>query len=138
MLLLNGGQTANAAGKDDADLFGFRFGVQTAVCNRFSGGSKGQNGKAGHLAGFLFVHDGFRVKALHLACQLAFEIGGIELGNGADAAFARFAAAQLSAVLLPSGFTVPRPVITTLRFSMRVFSFYIAMPPSAQSTCPVR
>ena len=45
---------------------------------RYSGGSKGQNGKAGHLAGFLFVHDGFRVKALHLACQLTFKIGGIE------------------------------------------------------------
>ena len=54
VLLLNGGQTADAAGKDDTDLFGFRFGVQTAVCNCFSGGSKGQNGKAGILrASFL-------------------------------------------------------------------------------------
>ena len=49
-----------------------------------------------------------------------------------------FAAAQLSAAVLPSGFTVPRPVITTLRFSIENFSFYIAMPPSTQSTCPVR
>ena len=61
------------------------------------------------------------------------------LGNNVSASWdAAMAASQLAETLLPSGFTVPRPVITTLRFSMRVFSFYIAMPPSAQSTCPVR
>ena len=48
------------------------------------------------------------------------------------------AAAQLSAVLFPRGFTVPRPVMTTLRFSIEKAPFYIAMPPSTQSTCPVR
>ena len=32
--------------------------------------------RQGHLAGFLFVHDGLGVEALDLACQLALELAG--------------------------------------------------------------
>ncbi len=66
VLLLDGGQAADAAGKDHTDVFGLCFRVQAAVGNGFGCSSQCQQGEAGHLAGFLFVHNSLGVKVLSL------------------------------------------------------------------------
>ena len=138
MLLLDGGQAADAAGQDDAGGFGFRFGIQTTVRKGFLGCTQRQQGKAGHLAGFLFVHHRFRVKVFHFARQLALEIGGVELGNGADAALASLGSGPAVGHIIAQRVHGAEAGDDDSAFFHAKFSFYIAMPPSAQSTCPVR
>ena len=87
VLLLDRGQTADAAGQDDTDVLALGLGIKAAVCNGFGGSAQCQQGEARHFADFLFVHHALGVKILYLTGQLALEVGGVELGNGADAAF---------------------------------------------------
>ena len=138
VLLLDGGQTADAAGHDDADVLGLGFAVDAAVLDSLSGSAQRQQGEAGHLAGFLFVHDGLGVEALDLACQLALELAGVELGDGADAALACAGCGPAVGGVISKRVHGAKTGDDDSAFFHRKSSFYIAMPPSTQSTCPVR
>ena len=138
VLLLNGGQTADAAGHDDADVLGLRLAVDAAVLNGLGGSAQCQQGEAGHLAGLFFVHDGLGVEVLDLARQLALELAGVELGDGADAALACAGGGPAVGGVITKRVHGSQTGDDDSAFFHRKSSFYIAMPPSTQSTCPVR
>ena len=138
MLLLNGGQAADAAGQNDTDLFGLGFRVDAAVGNGLGGSGQRQYGKARHLAGFLFVHDRLGVKVFHFTGQLALEISSVELGDGGNAALTGLCRRPAFCHGIPQRVHGAKTGDHDSAFFHESFSFYIAMPPSAQSTCPVR
>ena len=138
VLLLDGGQPADAAGQDDAGGFGVGFGIKAAVLDGFGCGSQCQQGKAGHLAGLFFVHDSFRVKALHLSRQFALEPSGIELGDGGNAALSGLCGGPALGHGVAQRVHSAQTGNDHSAFFHENVLLYIAMPPSTQSTCPVR
>ncbi len=90
--------------------------VQDRCRGIFVGGGHGKLGKARHFAGFTFVDTFGGVKIFDLCGQLYFKISRIKAVIAPTAQRPALMFAQLSATVLPVGFTVPRPVITTRRF----------------------
>ena len=86
-LVLNGGETADAAGEyHAAALAVLIFHHQAAVLHGLGGAGQSKLHKAVGLAHLALVDVLLGVKAAHLARQLYLLVGGIVLGNGADAA----------------------------------------------------
>ena len=79
VFFLDGGQAADAAGKDHAKprMVDF-FQRKAAVADGFVGGSHGKLGKACHFAGFALVDARGGVKVLDLCGQLYFKISRIK------------------------------------------------------------
>ena len=86
-LILNGGETADAAGEyHAAALAVLVFHHQAAVLHGLGGAGQSELHKAVGLANLALVDVLLGLKAAHLARQLYLLVGGVVLGNGADAA----------------------------------------------------
>ncbi len=68
-----------------------------------------------HAAGFLGRQVGRNVETLDLAGNARLEGGSVETGDRTNAALAGEMLFQVSATVLPTGETSPKPVTTTLR-----------------------
>ena len=88
VLLLDGGQAADAAGHADTDVFALCGQIQAAVGQCLRGSAQRQQGEPGHLAGLFFIHNRLGVKVFDLSGQLALEFAGVKLGDGPNAALA--------------------------------------------------
>lgn len=114
MFFLNRGQTTDPAGQDHAEPCVVDiFQCNAAVVDGFVSGGHGKLGKARHFAGFAPVNTFGRVKIFDFCGQFHLKIRCIKSRDRPNGAAASFHGGQLSATVLPVGFTVPRPVITT-------------------------
>ena len=87
VLCLRDGEAADAAGDNDAAAIRLRFiqrEASTVQC--LLGGDDGHLGEAAHPLGLWLAHVVLRHEALDLRGQMDLQIGGIELGDGSDAA----------------------------------------------------
>ena len=139
VFFLDGGQTADAAGKDHTKprVVGF-LQRKAAVADGFVGGGHGKLGKARHLAGFPLVDAFGGVKVLDLCGQLYFKISRIksrDRPNGAATclnvrpAFSHRIAGRIYRA--KAGNDDP-----AFLFCVHCTP-HIPIPPSTQRTCPV-
>ena len=138
VFFLDRGQTTDPAGQDHAEPCVVDiFQCNAAVVDGFVSGGHGKLGKPRHFAGFAPVNTFGRVKIFDFCGQFHLKIRCIKSRDRPNGAAASFHGG-LSATVLPVGFTVPRPVITTRRFfSIFIAAPHIPIPPSTQRTCPV-
>jgi len=134
VLLLDDGQTADAAGQDHAGLLRSGRNIQSAVRQCFSGGSQGKLCKPGHLAGLAAVDGGAGVKILDFGSQGAGQRRSIELGDGADAAASLPGGGPALGSGQTQGADHAKAGDHNSAFFHVVSSFQIAMPPSTHST----
>ncbi len=90
MFALDDVETADAGADVDAGLVGdFRRDCERGLLHGEIGGGESELDEAAGLFQFFFLEPVERLEAFHFAGDAAIESGGIEMGDGPDAAFGR-------------------------------------------------
>ena len=129
LLLGKGVHAANAGAKVGADALGGQGALDAALLHRLGGCGHGvlaEHVKLAHI-GFLHVLQG--VEVLHLGGHLGLVLRGVKVGDGPNAALARFQALPKGGHVVAHGGDAPQAGYHN--------SSHIARPPSTRMVSPV-